>query len=174
MSGFSPRNLKYMRAMAAAYPDEQFVQQAVAQIPWGHNVRILDGVQEAASREFYIWQTIQNGWSRNVLMLQIESGLHKRQGMAPTNFDRTLPAPQSDLAQQLLKDPYNFDFLMLAGDARERELERGLFQRFFAVRENLHASAPLSENKSRPAQSPQCGVPSGFTGMMRPAAVITK
>jgi predicted nuclease of restriction endonuclease-like (RecB) superfamily len=126
MTGFSPRNLKYMRAMATAYPDEEFVQQLVAQIPWGHNVRILDYVQEPATRDFYIRQTIQNGWSRSVLMMQIESGLHKRLGAAPTNFDRTLPAPQSDLAQQLLKDPYNFDFLTLAQDARERDLERGL------------------------------------------------
>ena len=128
MSGFSPRNLKYMRALADAYPDEQFVQQLVAQIPWGHNVRILDGVQEPAIREFYLRQTIHNGWSRSVLMLQIESSLHKRLGQAPSNFERTLPVPQSDLAQQLLKDPYNFDFLTLVQDARERDLERGLLE----------------------------------------------
>ena len=72
-------------------------------------------------REWYIRQTVQNGWSRNVLVLQIESGLYRRQGKAQTNFSATLPAPQSDLAQQVLKDPYNFDFLMLAEDARERE-----------------------------------------------------
>lgn len=126
MKGFSPRNIKYMRALAEAYPDEQFVQQVVAQIPWGHNVRILDQVKDSAEREWYIRETVQNGWSRNVLVLQIESGLYRRKGKAVTNFDRTLPAPQSDLAQQLLKDPYNFDFLTLDAEARERDLERGL------------------------------------------------
>jgi len=126
MSGFSPRNLKYMRAFAEAWPDGQFVQQVVAQIPWGHNVRILDHVKGPAEREWYIRQTIQNGWSRNVLVHQIESGLYRRQGKALTNFSRTLPAPQSELAQQLVKDPYNFEFLTLAEQARERELERAL------------------------------------------------
>lgn len=126
MKGFSPRNINYMRALAEAYPDEQFVQQVVAQIPWGHNVRILDQVKDSAEREWYIRETVQNGWSRNVLVLQIESGLYRRKGKAVTNFDRTLPAPQSDLAQQLLKDPYNFDFLTLDTEARERDLERGL------------------------------------------------
>lgn len=126
MKGFSPRNLKYMRALATVYSDEQFVQQAVAQIPWGHNVRILDHVKESAERAWYIRKTIENGWSRDILELQIESRLYHRQGKALTNFDRTLPPLQSDLAQQLLKDPYNFDFLTLGNDAHERDLERGL------------------------------------------------
>jgi predicted nuclease of restriction endonuclease-like (RecB) superfamily len=126
VTGFSPRNLKYMRALAEAWPDEPIVQQLVAQIPWGHNVRILDYVKNAAEREWYIRQTIQNGWSRNVLVHQIESGLYRRQGKALTNFTRTLPPPQSDLAQQVIKDPYNFEFLTLAEEARERELERAL------------------------------------------------
>lgn len=128
MAGFSPRNLKYMRALAEAYPSEQFVQQAVAQIPWGHNVRILDYVKSPAEREWYIRQTVENGWSRNVLVHQIESGLYKRQGKALTNFPTTLPPPQSDLAQQIVKDPYNFDFLTLAPQAQEREVERGLIE----------------------------------------------
>ena len=126
LKGLSPRNIKYMRAFAEAYSDEEFVQQAVAQIPWGHNVRILDYVKDPAEREWYIKQTTLNGWSRNVLVLQIESGLYRRKGQAVTNFDRTLPAPQSDLARQLLKDPYNFDFLTLDTEAHERDLERGL------------------------------------------------
>ncbi len=128
MSGFSPRNLNYMRALAEAYPDEPFVQQVVAQIPWGHNVRILDHARNSIEREWYIRQTIQHGWSRNVLVHQMESGLYYRQGKALTNFDRTLPAPQSELAQQILKDPYNFDFLTLGSDAHERELEHGLLE----------------------------------------------
>lgn len=126
MKGFSPRNLKYMRAFAEAWPDEEFVQQAVAQIPRGHNVRILDYVKERRAREWYVQATLEHGWSRDVLVHQIESGLHKRAGAAVTNFERTLPSPQSDLAQQITKDPYTFDFLMIGEDAHERELEHGL------------------------------------------------
>lgn len=128
MKGFSPRNLKYMRAFAEGYEDVQFVQQVVAQIPWGHNVRILDSVKDPQEREFYIRETIANGWSRNVLALQMQSGLYQRQGKALTNFDLTLPKPQSDLAQNLLKDPYNFDFLGLGTEAHERDIERAMME----------------------------------------------
>ena len=126
MTGLSPRNLKYMRALAEAWPDEPFVQQVVAQIPWGHNVRILDHVKNATEREWYVRATIQNGWSRNVLVHQIEAGLFRRHGKASTNFLRTLPASQSELALQVVKDPYNFEFLTLAEQVRERDLERAL------------------------------------------------
>jgi predicted nuclease of restriction endonuclease-like (RecB) superfamily len=126
MKGFSRTNLLYMRAFAEAWPDELFVQQVVGQIPWGHNLRILDLVKDPEQREWYARAALQHGWSRNVLIHQIESGLHRRQGKAQTNFPQTLPPPQSDLAQQVLKDPYNFDFLTLAEDAREKELEAGL------------------------------------------------
>jgi predicted nuclease of restriction endonuclease-like (RecB) superfamily len=128
MRGFRARNLKYMRAFAEAYPDPEFVQQVVAQLPWGHQVRILDTVKDAKQREWYIRQAVQSGWSRNVLVHQIESDLFDRQGHALTNFDKTLPAPQSDLAQQLIKDPYNFDFLTLGPDVQERDLERSLIE----------------------------------------------
>ena len=128
MTGFSPRNLKYMRALAEAWPDEQFVQQVAAQIPWFHNCAILDRVKSPVEREWYIRATIQNGWSRNILVHQIESGLYRRQGKAPTNFTRTLPAPQSELAEQVVKDPYNFEFLTLAQEAKERDLERALIE----------------------------------------------
>lgn len=123
MQGFSSRNLKYMRSFAEAWPDEQFVQQVVAQIPWGHNVRILEQVKDPATRLWYVQQTIENGWSRNVLTLQIESGLFERQGGAITNFEQTLPSPQSDLVQQLIKDPYHLEFLPLGKKFQERELE---------------------------------------------------
>lgn len=126
IKGFSRTNLLYMRAFADAWPDEPIVQQVVGQIPWGHNVRILDMVKTPPEREWYVRQTIENGWSRNVLVHQIESGLYKRQGRAVSNFERTLPALQSELAQQLVKDPYNFDFLSLGPEAKERDLERGL------------------------------------------------
>jgi predicted nuclease of restriction endonuclease-like (RecB) superfamily len=112
-----------MRAFAEAYPDEQIVQQLVAQIPWGHNVRILDNVKDPQERIWYAQQTIENGWSRSILELQIESNLYQRQGNAVSNFERALPPLQSDLANQLLKDPYNLDFLALTGAVQERELE---------------------------------------------------
>jgi predicted nuclease of restriction endonuclease-like (RecB) superfamily len=84
MKGFSPRNLKYMRAFAEAWPDREFVQQAVARIPWGHNVRLLDKLEDRQTRSFYVEQTLKNGWSRDILLLQIESRLYERQGAAPT------------------------------------------------------------------------------------------
>jgi len=126
MGGFSRTNLMSMRAFADAYPDESIVQQVVGQIPWGHNIILIDRIKDAAVRLWYARQTIQFGWSRNILAHQIETDLHGRQGKALTNFDRTLPSPQSELAQQIIKDPYNFDFITLAIDAHERELERGL------------------------------------------------
>ncbi|MBL8211811.1 MAG: DUF1016 family protein [Bryobacterales bacterium] len=128
MKGLSPRNLKYMRAFAEAWPEEAIVQQAVAQIPWGHNVRLLDLVKDRDERLWYARAAIEHGWSRNVLVIQIEAGLYRRQGKAITNFTKALPAPQSDLAQQLLKDPYNFDFLTLSEEADEREIEAGLVE----------------------------------------------
>ncbi len=126
MGGLSRTNLLYMRAFAEAWPDEVIVQQLVGQIPWGHNVRVIDLVKDREERLWYIRAAIEQGWSRNVLVMQIESGLYRRQGKAITNFSATLPAPQSDLARQLIKDPYNFDFLTLTSAAQERDLERGL------------------------------------------------
>ena len=128
MKGFSRANLLYMRAFAEAYPDSLIVQQVAGQIPWFHNVILIEKIKDPATRLWYARKTIENGWSRAVLAHQIECGLHERQGKAVTNFDRTLPPPQSDLAQQTLKDPYVFDFLSMAEDAAERELERGLVE----------------------------------------------
>ncbi|OUC11732.1 MAG: hypothetical protein B0A82_26425 [Alkalinema sp. CACIAM 70d] len=126
MAGFSRSNLTSMRAFAEAYPDEQVVQQWVGRIPWGHNVRILEAVKDQQERLWYVQQTIEQGWSRNVLVHQMESGLYRRTGGAITNFEQVLPQPQSDLAHQLLKDPYNFSFLSLSRDVQERDLERAL------------------------------------------------
>lgn len=128
MKGFSSRNLKYMRAFAQAWPDESFVQQVAAQIPWFHNCILIDKLNDPDVRRWYARSTIEFGWSRNILALQIDSALHLRQGQAITNFERTLPEPRSDLVQNLLKDPYNFDFLTLDTAAHERDLERGLLQ----------------------------------------------
>jgi predicted nuclease of restriction endonuclease-like (RecB) superfamily len=126
IKGFSLRNLKYMRAFAEAYPEKVIVQQAAVQIPWFHNCVLLDKVKDLQQRLWYIQQTIEHGWSRNILVYQIESQLYQRQGGAITNFDQALPKPQSDLAQQLLKDPYHFDFLSLGTEAQERDLETAL------------------------------------------------
>jgi len=126
MKGFSPRNLKYMRAFADAWPDEAIVQQAAAQLPWFHNCVLLDKLTDPDERRWYTEQARLNGWSRSVLVHQIETSLIARLGSAQTNFARALPAPQSDLAQQILKDPYCFDFLSLGPQAHERDLERGL------------------------------------------------
>lgn len=126
MKGFSRTNLLYMRAFAEAYPEEQFVQQLAGQIPWFHNCILLDKVKDPEGRRWYIEQTMQQGWSRSVLTHRIDSGLYRRQGEAATNFKDTLPEPQSDLAQQMLRDPYNFDFLSLGQAAQERDLENAL------------------------------------------------
>jgi len=129
INGFSPRNHKYMRAFAEAWSDEQIVQQVVAQFPWGHNCVMLEKVKTREERIWHIQQTIQHGWSRNILVHQIETQLYHRQGKAITNFKHTLPVPQSDLARSLLKDPYMFDFLSLGAEAQERDLERALIER---------------------------------------------
>ncbi|MCK6572707.1 PDDEXK nuclease domain-containing protein [Myxococcota bacterium] len=126
MKGLSPRNLLYMRQFAEAWPDRAIAQQAVAQIPWGHNVRLLDKVTDPDTRLWYAQKARLHGWSREILGMQIETRLHERQGKAVTNFDATLPAPQSDLANALLKDPYLFGFLGLEDEAQEREIEKAL------------------------------------------------
>jgi predicted nuclease of restriction endonuclease-like (RecB) superfamily len=126
MKGFSRSNIHYMRAFAETWAEESIVQQVAGQIPWFHNCVILDKVKSQEERIWYIKATIENVWSRNVLVHQVESKLYQRQGKAVTNFERALPSPQSDLASQLLKDPYNFDFLTLGKDAHERDLEQGL------------------------------------------------
>jgi predicted nuclease of restriction endonuclease-like (RecB) superfamily len=128
MKGLSRTNLLYMRKLAEFWPDEAIVQQLVGQIPWGHNLHLLDRVKDPAERAWYARTTIEHGWSRAILDYQIDSDLYRRQGRGVTNFECTLPPAQSELAQQILKDPYSFDFLGLGDDAREREVHRGLLQ----------------------------------------------
>jgi len=128
MKGFSPRNLKYMRAFAEAWPDQSFVQAVLAQLPWYHQLALLDKLPGPEARRWYAAKAIEHGWSRNVLVMQIESQLLERSGSAVTNFPATLPAPQSDLAIESLKDPYRFDFLGLGEQAQEREIESALVQ----------------------------------------------
>lgn len=128
MKGFSPRNLKYMRAFAEAWPDAEIVQQDAAQLPWGHNLVLLDRLKGPTERLAYARAAIEHGWSRNVLNIHIETRLLERTGKAITNFEQHLPAPQSDLAIESLKDPYRFDFLGLGEEAQEREIENALVQ----------------------------------------------
>ena len=135
VAGFSERNLKYIRQWvqywgAGAVP-AAIGQQAVAQlqsIPWGHNLAIISKCQNRAEALYYVQQTQAHGWSRAVLTHQIESGLWQREGRAVTNFAQTLPRTQSDLARQVLKDPYVFDFLGLTPEHTERELETALVE----------------------------------------------
>jgi predicted nuclease of restriction endonuclease-like (RecB) superfamily len=126
MKGFSRANLMYMRAFAQAWPDAVIVQQPVGQLPWGHILVLLTKLKQPQERLAYAQGAIAHGWSRNVLNIHIETRLLERTGKATTNFQTTLPAPQSDLAHESLKDPYRFDFLGLTKDAHEREIEHAL------------------------------------------------
>ena len=127
-TGYSVRNLKYMAKFAAAYTNAEFVQQAVAQIPWGHITVLLDKISDNTVRNWYIREIIENGWTRNVLIHQIESGLYERQAVAEkiANFENRLPSPQSELAIQTMKDPYIFDFIPFKEDMIERDIEQAL------------------------------------------------
>ena len=131
VTGFSVRNLKYMKKIAKEYPDFEFVQQVVAQIPWGHNIILIDKVKNIEERKWYINQSIINGWSRSLLTMQIESKLYERQVIVEkvTNFPTTLPDIQSDLAIQTMKDPYLFDFISLKGKVKEIEIEQAMIDR---------------------------------------------
>lgn len=126
MKGFSTRNLKYMRKFAEEYSDAKFVQEVLAQLTWYHNLTLLDKVPNKQDRLFYIKKTIEYGWSRNLMVTQIEKKLHERQGQAITNFKDKISSPQSDLAHYTLKDPYLFDFLSISDEAQEREVEKAL------------------------------------------------
>jgi predicted nuclease of restriction endonuclease-like (RecB) superfamily len=128
MKGFSTRNLKYMRRFAEEYPNLEFVQQVAALLPWFHIATVMDKVTNIEDQIFYMRNAAQYGWSRNIMIMQIEAKLHKRQGQAITNFKDKLPLPQSDLAHSTLKDPYIFDFLSLGYEAQEREVEKALIQ----------------------------------------------
>jgi predicted nuclease of restriction endonuclease-like (RecB) superfamily len=129
MQGFSRANLLYMRSFAEAWPDPEIVQRVVGRLPWGQNIELLAKLKDPADRLWYAEATLEHGWSRPVLAAQIQTRLRDRQGQAITNFSRALPPAASDLAQQILKDPYQFDFLSLAEHTRERDLEGALVTR---------------------------------------------
>lgn len=129
MKGLSSRNLRYMRAFAEAYPDEDQVRGVLSKLPWGHNVRLLDALDQPQKRLWYAQQAIAHGWSRNMLLEHLDQDLYSRQGSAITNFERTLPLPQSDLAQSLLKDAYQLDFLSIGPEVQEQEFKKALSDR---------------------------------------------
>lgn len=126
--GFSPRNLKYMRAFAEAWPDPEFVQAVLAQLPWYHQLALLEKLHTEDARRWYAAKAIEHSWSRNVLVVQIETRVKERSGAASNNFEARLPKPQSDLARESLKDPYRLDFLGVTEEAQEREIENALVQ----------------------------------------------
>jgi predicted nuclease of restriction endonuclease-like (RecB) superfamily len=126
MQGLSPRNLKYMRAFAAAWPVRPIVQRVVARLPWRQNIALLERLDDPTTRLWYAEQTLKHGWSQAILCLQIASRAHERHGQALTNFESTLPPQDSDMASQVFKDPYLFDFLGTADPRREREVEQAL------------------------------------------------
>ena len=128
MKGLSSRNLKYMKYFAQACPERQFGQQSAAQLPWFHIVTLMTQVDDTAVRAWYAQQAVINAWSRDTLTAQIRSGLHQRQGAALTNFEQRLPTPQAELAAEILKDPYHFDFLGLGDEAHERDIENALIR----------------------------------------------
>jgi predicted nuclease of restriction endonuclease-like (RecB) superfamily len=128
MKGFSPRNIKYMRAFAAAWRDRAIVQQTVAQLSWRQNIALLEKLKTPDERLWYAAKTLEHGWSRNILAIQIECRAKQRFGKAQTNFAVTLPPTDSDMAVQIFKDPYLFDFLGTDAPRREAELEKGLME----------------------------------------------
>ncbi|MBF0416537.1 MAG: DUF1016 family protein [Magnetococcales bacterium] len=128
MKGFSRANLMYMRAFAESWPEAVIVQQAVGQLPWGHNLVLLTRLKNPQQRLAYAQRAIEHGWSRATLNIHIETRLLEREGKALTNFESCLPTPGSDLAHQTLKDPYVFDFLGVDREASEREIETALVQ----------------------------------------------
>jgi predicted nuclease of restriction endonuclease-like (RecB) superfamily len=126
MKGLSETNLRHMRAFAQAWPDWEICSQAVSKLPWGHNLELIYKLADSDARQWYAHEAVENGWSRNILQAQITSDLRGRQGNALTSFDHSLPASDSELVRDVIKDPYNFEFLGLSRQAKERELELAL------------------------------------------------
>lgn len=170
MRGFSYRNLRYIRQWYGFYYQRLVIwqqpvaklegderQQVVAQIgedvffsvPWGHHLYIISQCKDVDRAVFYLKKTVENGWSRAVLLNFLDANLYERQGKAVNNFSKLLADPQSELAAQTLKDPYNFDFLTLDGEYRERELEQALTQMSHASCLNWALASPLSGGKFR-------------------------
>ncbi len=128
-SGFSVRNLKYMKKFYLEYKDDEEVQQLVAQVPWGHNIVLMEKIKDKEIRKIYVEAILKNGWGRNMLSIQIDNGYHLRIGSSNNNFENTLPALDSDLVNYTIKDPYIFDFLSLQNEYKEKELENAMINK---------------------------------------------
>lgn len=137
MRGFSPRNLQYMTTFARRWDVGAIAPQPVAQLPWGHIRTLLDKPLSLEARQWYAAEAVEHGWSRNVLLNMIMNNTLERTGTAPSNFSRQLSAPDSELAQQVAKDPYTFEFLGLSGQVAERELEQALTERIVETLQEL-------------------------------------
>ena len=129
IKGFSVRNLKYMKKFYNEYKNDEKVQQLVAQLPWGHNLLLIEKIKDREIRKLYADATIKNGWSRNVLAFQIESNYHLRIGSSSNNFDNLLPSVDSELVNNSFKDPYIFDFITLKENFKEKELENAMLEK---------------------------------------------
>lgn len=128
-TGFSVRNLKYMKKFYLEYKDDEAVQQLVAQVPWGHNIILMEKLKDKEIRKIYVEGILKNGWGRNMLAMQIENGYHLRIGASNNNFKNTLPSLDSDLVNYTIKDPYIFDFLSLKNEYKEKELEKEMINK---------------------------------------------
>ena len=149
---FSPRNLKYIRAFASAWSDLEIVQEVLARITWYHNLALLEKLNDSQTRIWHAPKVAEHGWSRNILIFQIESGLYERQGKAVNNFFVSMPSEESDMAVQVFKDPYAFDFHETADPRREAELEQKLIDHVQQV-EPLHQQVVLILQKSNTVAS---------------------
>ena len=128
-TGFSVRNLKYMKKFYLEYKDDELVQQLVAQVPWGHNIVLMEKIKDKEIRKIYAEAILKNGWGREMLSIQINNGYHLRIGASNNNFENTLPALDSDLVNYTIKDPYIFDFISLKNEYKEKELESAMLNR---------------------------------------------
>ena len=129
MKGFSERNLNYMKLFYEEYRDDENLQQLVANLPWGHNLLLMEKFKDKKIRKLYAQATVENGWSRNVLSFQIDGHYHLRVGKSANNFNNTLPNPNSDLVNNVIKDPYIFDFITLKDGYKEKELETAMINK---------------------------------------------
>lgn len=130
MKGFSERNIRSMRLFYEEYKDNENWQQLVAKLPWGHNLLLTEKLKDKVLRKIYVEAVLKNGWSRNVLSMQIENGYHNRIGNSNNNFSNLLPPIDSDMVNNTVKDPYIFDFITLREDYKEKELEFAMLEKF--------------------------------------------
>jgi predicted nuclease of restriction endonuclease-like (RecB) superfamily len=126
MQGISIRNLKYMRRFALTYPQSEFVQVTLAQIPWYHHITLLEKVKDSQIRLFYVDEVAKNGWTRDIMVSQIEANYHLRIAKGVNNFAQTMTLEQAEMARLTFKDPYFFDFINITEPFKERELEDAL------------------------------------------------